>query len=79
MSLTTQEVKSMDFIRTGNKSISNHSTKQTAVKIASQLSTRSILWLLVKRHKVLILATGNIILVLNWTIPAWPEIIKSML
>lgn len=49
------------------------------VNAAKRLSTKRLLWILIVRHKVAILALGNILLVLNWAIPAWPEIVKSFL
>lgn len=54
-------------------------SNKVLVNAAKRLSTTRLLWILIVRHKVAILATGNIILVLNWAIPAWPEIIKSFI
>lgn len=66
----------MRYELTGHKKpISN---RQVNLQAANQLGTPSLLWLLVKRHKVAILAIGNVILVLNWAIPAWPQIIRSI-
>lgn len=53
--------------------------KTTALKIANQVSTGSLVWLLVKRHKVGLLAIGNIILVLNWAFPAWPDMLLGLI
>lgn len=78
MSLAKSEVAPSDFIKTGAKVPSRGSTKKVALKVADQLNTGSLVWLLVKRHKVAILAIGNIVLVLNWAVPAWPEIVKSL-
>ncbi len=52
--------------------------KAVAIKAAEMLSTSRLIWLLVKRHKVAILAAGNIILVLNWAIPEWPNMVRSL-
>lgn len=78
MSLTKSEVAPSDFIKTGLKSPSKGTAKRAAIKIADQLNTSSLVWLLVKRHKVAILAVGNIVLVLNWVFPAWPELVRSL-
>ncbi len=80
MSLTKQEVKAGDYIDSPTKiKASKGTTKANLLKLADQLSTGAIIWLLVKRHKVGLLTIGNIILVLNWAIPAWPEIVKSLI
>lgn len=57
---------------------------QTAVKKAvsnelDQYKTGRILWHLVKRHKLAISVTLNIIFVINWALPAWPSIVKSLI
>lgn len=79
MSLTNQEVPASAYIATGNKTASRNTGKKTAIKIASQLNTSSLIWLLVKRHKVGILALGNIVLVLNWAFPEWVQLVKSVI
>lgn len=53
--------------------------KRTAIKIADQLNTSSLVWLLVKRHKVALLALGNVVLVLNWAFPEWPQLVRSLI
>jgi len=52
--------------------------KTVALKMASQLSTSSLLWLVVKRHKVGLLAIGNVVLVLNWAFPEWPQLVLGL-
>ena len=76
MSLT-KTMDGMSYELTGKKKVSN--PKAVALKVASEVSTLSLLWLLVKRHKVALLAVGNIVLLLNWTLPQWLEIAKSVL
>lgn len=71
----TKTVDGMTYEHIGARKINS---KRAATKAAEMLSTSAILWLLVKRHKVAILATGNVILVLNWAIPAWPNIVRSL-
>lgn len=56
---------------------------QTAVKKAvanelDQFNTSRILWHLVKRHKLAISVTLNVILIVNWALPAWPSILRSL-
>ena len=60
----------------GNTSTPNG--KAITLKVVSQVSTHSLLWILVKRHKVALLTIGNVVLVLNWMIPAWPTIVRSL-
>lgn len=58
-------------------------TKRSAKKVKenelNNLSSFSIAWFLIKRHKVGLLTIGNIILVLNWAFPAWTELVKSLI
>lgn len=61
------------------KTSSRPNGKATAVKIAGQVGTPSLIWLLVKRHKVALLAIGNIILVLNWMLPEWPQMVLGLI
>lgn len=75
MVLSNAKTDGMKYEVAGSKNIKD--TKQIAVKAASSLSTGSLVWLLVKRHKVGILAFGNIVLVLNWAFPAWTSVIGS--
>jgi hypothetical protein len=53
-------------------------SNKVLVNAAKKLPTYRLLWIIIVRHKVAILAIGNIILVLNWAVPAWPEIVKSL-
>jgi hypothetical protein len=48
------------------------------IKAAERLSTLQLIWLLVKRHKVALLATANIMFVINWALPEWPQMIVSL-
>lgn len=52
--------------------------KQQAIKIAGQVSTSSLVWMLVKRHKVGILAMGNIVLALNVVYPPWTDFVLGL-
>lgn len=52
--------------------------RATAKKIAERVGTPSLIWLLVKRHKIGLLVIGNVILILNWVFPPWTEIAKSL-
>lgn len=53
--------------------------KRVAIRAAETLGTGSLVWLLAKRHKVALLAIGNVVLVLNWAFPAWAELVKSLI
>lgn len=65
----------MDYELTGSKKAKG---KNVAISMAEQVATHRLLWIVLKRHRVGLLAAGNVVLVLNWAIPAWPEIIKSL-
>lgn len=58
---------------------SKGTAKKQCLKIADQLGTGSLVWLLVKRHKVALLALGNVVLVLNWAFPEWPQLVRSLI
>lgn len=58
---------------------SKGTAKKQCLKIANQLNTSSLIWLLVKRHKVAILALGNVVLLLNWVFPEWPQLVRSLI
>lgn len=59
--------------------VSKGAGRRSVVKQLDALGTPTILWHLAKRHKVGLLAVGNIILVLNWAFPAWTELVKPVL
>lgn len=51
--------------------------RKMALKVAEQVGTPSLIWLLAKRHKVALLAIGNVILLLNWIFPFWTELVTG--
>lgn len=53
--------------------------KAEAKKIIEDQTTLSLIWVIIKRHKVGILAIGNIVLVLNWVFPAWFDVLRSLI
>jgi len=61
------------------KKPSNSAVKGEKQRILNDFGTFYILWHIVKRHKVALLAIGNIILLLNWAVPAWTDILKDIL
>lgn len=75
MSLTKQDTKLGNFAEVGTPKPHKSSVKHYELE---RTSTAYILWYLIKRHKMALLVTGNIILVLNWAVPAWPDILKSL-
>lgn len=78
MTLQTKTLDGMKYEAAGTKKPSKGNSKRVAIKIANELSTPTLLWLLVKRHKVALLATGNVILLLNWALPQWPQMLQSI-
>lgn len=62
-----------------NKKPSNIAVNGEKQRILNNFSTPYILWHIVKRHKVALLAIGNIILLLNWAVPAWTSILSALL
>ena len=78
MSLAKSEVADSDFIRTGNKKPSKNIGKKTIIKAVDQLGTPTLLWLIVRRHKVGLLALGNIVLVMNFVLPEWFDMVIGL-
>lgn len=74
--LVNTKTDGMKYEVTGNKAVNG---KRASVKIASQLSTSALIWILVKRHKVGLLAIGNVILVLNFVFPEWTQFALSLI
>lgn len=72
----TKTIDGMRYEAAGTKRIKDGKT--ATIKVAEQLGTASLIWVLVKRHKVGLLAIGNVLLVLNWIFPEWPELVKSL-
>lgn len=67
-----------EYIKTGEAKASKGSGKRIALEMAGKLGTGTLIWLLIRRHKVCLLAIGNVILVLNWAIPMWPQFVLSL-
>lgn len=63
-------------VKTGN--VHKQARKAYKSEVLYQ-STWFTLWLLVCKHKVGLLITMNVLWVLNWAIPAWPQFIASVL
>lgn len=72
MAIATHGMKYEDMPLTKVKGAS------VALKYAKQVNSFSLVWILLSRHKVGLLAIGNIILVLNWAFPAWPELVRAI-
>lgn len=76
---TATKIDGMAYERTGKKEASKSTGKKTALRIADQVGTPTLVWLLVKRHKVALLAIGNIVLLLNWIFPEWPQMVLGLI
>ena len=74
MSLTA--AKALSYEETGSKNING---KRASVSFAEKLGTHSLLWILIKRHKVALLIPGWTLVLLNWAFPQWTEIVKALL
>ena len=74
----THKNEAGEFIKTGELKASKGTGKRVALEMADKLGTGTLIWLLIKRHKVGLLAVGNVVLVLNWAIPMWPQIVLSL-
>lgn len=79
MSLT-KTVDGMRYEAAGKKDISDPKAidRKAYARNVEKHNSAYTLWLLACKHRVGLLTTGNIILVLNWAIPEWPTIIRSM-
>lgn len=81
MSLTKQEVADGQYIDSDALSKVDGRTiaKKAYRQAVNKHSTIYTLWLLAVKHKVAILALGNIILVLNWMLPEWPQLVLGLI
>lgn len=79
MTLANKNTDGIKYEIAGHKEPSKNTAKRQLLKVANELGTLSLLWLVVKRHKVVLLSVGNIVLVLNWVMPSWTEIVKSII
>ncbi len=79
MTLTNTKTEGMKYEldKVDKKKVSD--PKRALIKEAEQLSTLTLLWVIVKRHKVGLLLIGNIILVLNYVFPAWFTFLTSLI
>lgn len=71
--------QAMQYEAAGSKKASKGAGKRATIKLAEQLSTPSLIWLLVKRHKVAILAIGNLVLLANFIFPEWPQLVLGLI
>lgn len=58
---------------------SNTSVRKEKERELSRHTQVGIIWHLLKRDKVFLLSVGNIVLVLNFVFPAWPQLLRSVL
>jgi hypothetical protein len=81
MSLVKQEVAPSDFIDSDAPSkVDGRTVAKKAYKQAvNRHSTIYTLWLLAVKHKVGLLMVGNIILVMNFILPEWPQMALGLI
>jgi hypothetical protein len=80
MSLAKTEVPASAYIKTGKKEASDL-TSILRKEYKKQVNNRSsiyTLWLLAIKHKIGLMMIGNIVLVLNWVMPEWPQVVLSL-
>lgn len=68
-----------DGMKYEHTAIKQPTDKQVRVAAAKALPRHTLLWLTIKSFKTEILITGNIILVLNWALPSWPQMLLAVL
>lgn len=62
-----------------NKKPSKQAVKSEIARELNQVATTSIVWHLVKRHKLAISVAVNICFIINYALPMWPNIVKSLI
>lgn len=79
--LVNTKTDGMKYEVTGKQNVSDPRAVSNKVyrKAVNQHSTIYTLWLLAVKHKVGLLAIGNIILVLNWALPEWPQLLMGII
>lgn len=78
MSLTKQEVKPSEYIATGTKTPSKGTAKKQMLKVASQLNTSSLLWLIVKRHKLGLITAWAVMITTVQMFPFVPSLVLGL-
>lgn len=81
MSLQKSAAQAMQYEASGKTEVSNASDvmRKAYKREVAKRSTIYTLWLLAVKHKVALLAIGNIILVLNWALPEWPQMVLGLI
>jgi hypothetical protein len=59
--------------------VSRDGLKNYQQRELSKISTGKLVWHLVKRHKLAISVIINIYFIVNWALPMWPSIVKSII
>jgi len=54
-------------------------TKKGSYKVISEMSTASIVFFLLRKHKTAIFATWAVVATVNWAIPEWPSFLGAIL
>lgn len=67
----------MSYEKTPIKGASKGTAKRSAIKVADQLGTSTLLWLVIKRHKVGLLATWAISVTVIQMFPFVPALVVS--
>lgn len=79
MSLTKTDTALGNYIETGSKKINAKAVNRKAYRQAvTSHNTAYTLGILANKHKVALLALGNVVLVLNYVFPEWTELVKSL-
>lgn len=81
MSLTKTADQAMKYEQSGKEAISDFAAveRKAYKKLITKHSTIYTLWLLAVKHKVGLLAIGNMVLVANWIFPAWPQMVLGLI
>jgi len=70
----------MQYETTGKQDIDARALNSKAYRSAvTRHSTIYTLWLLANKHKIVLLAVGNVILVANWVFPEWPQLVLGLI
>lgn len=81
MSLVKTADQAMKYEQDGKQTVSDFATveRRAYKKLVRRHSTIYTLWLLAVKHRVGLLAAGNIILVANWIFPEWPQLVLGLI
>lgn len=68
----------MEYETTPTKNNTKDINNKLLIQSACKLGTGRLLWIVITRHRVGLLIAGNVLWFINWAVPMWFSILKSL-